>query len=209
MKFHQDHKELCIFVDSGPRQCSQSHYDANYSNQNLVWEYTPLPLLRLYQQHSSKQVIPAAQTIKPLSSNQLPSSMKNVSINSISSKKIGPQKFGFKQELHLSNELQAQQAHDILSQTSRNSRPPENKDLTSRALGASVQTTGKQLLNFDIFDRESVFTECMDTHFITNDFDQHSLISSSPLVIPASSLDDLKQSYFEIKIHSGGYYDQI
>ena len=66
---------------------------------------------------------------------------------------------------------------------------------------------GRQLLNLDIFDRDSVFTEVNDTHFITNDFEQHSLISSSPLILPASSLDDEKQSYFEVKIHSGGFYD--
>jgi len=64
-------------------------------------------------------------------------------------------------------------------------------------------------LNFDLFDRENVFTECHDTHFISNDFDQHSLISSHPLELPVGSKDGNRQSYFEILIHSGGYYDQV
>jgi len=91
-----------------------------------------------------------------------------------------------RQELHLSNELQAQQAVTV-------DIKPTNKDC--------------QVLNFDLFDKDSVFTECQDTHFICNDFEQHSLISSHPLQLPINSKDELRQSHFEIKIHSGGYYD--
>lgn len=64
------------------------------------------------------------------------------------------------------------------------------------------------LINLDIFDKDTIFTECNDTHFISNDFEQHSIISSSPLEL-SHDPEDPKQSYFEIKVHCGGYYDQV
>jgi hypothetical protein len=74
-------------------------------------------------------------------------------------------------------------------------------------------------INFDRFDHLSVFKE-HDTHYVCNDFEQHSLASSSALEpqslnheINAKNADDFirnyAQSYFEIKVHSGGFYDQI
>ena len=47
------------------------------------------------------------------------------------------------------------------------------------------------ILNFDLYDKNAVFVEGQDssqpstlTHYLTNDFEQHSLICSSPLEIP-------------------------
>ena len=80
-------------------------------------------------------------------------------------------KAGIKQELQLSNDLAAQQASDLL--------------MSSKHSNVSQQTKDPHILlnniKLDLYDRENVFTECVETHFISNDFEQHSLISSQPL----------------------------
>jgi hypothetical protein len=70
------------------------------------------------------------------------------------------------------------------------------------------------VIDLDIYD-QNVFTEHNATHFLTNDFEQHSVLSSTPLSIgikvnpsdPSEYMQNYTQSYFEIKIHCGGFYD--
>ena len=88
--------------------------------------------------------------------------------------------------MQLSSELQAIQGQDILFDNTISNNEAQHRTL----------------LNLELYDTESIFTECNNTHFISNDFEQHSFISKYPLEFRS-------QSYFEIKIHSGGYYDQF
>jgi len=85
-----------------------------------------------------------------------------------------------------------------------------------------AQFTLKSFLNFDIFDRQAIVVEG-DTHFINNECDSvHALICSSPLEVvdqvqlkcanlknSKEVFDCYRQSYFEVKVHSSGFYDQV
>jgi len=79
----------------------------------------------------------------------------------------------------------------------KNDKAPDSKlsstgyDGGSAHAPASKMVEFEAILNFDLYDKSAVFVEGQDgsqpsckAHFLTNDFDQHSLICSSPLEIP-------------------------
>ena len=141
----------------------------NYLNQNFEWNYG-----------FDSKLKPSDLVLSDLKAGQQKGQSTSFSLNN---NNVGQStKRNIKQQLQLSNELQAIQGQDVLF---------ENANFEHQTL-----------LNLDLYDVDSIFTECNNTHFISNDFDQHSFISKHPLEFRS-------QSYFEIKINSGGYYDQV
>lgn len=115
-----------------------------------------------------------------------------------------------------------QMQNSLKQQAHKKAGPSQFGSSTSSQNAQLAQFTMKSFLNFDIYDSQAVAVEG-ETHFINSESDSvHALICSSPLeVVDEMQLkcanlknakdvfDCYRQSYFEIKIHSSGFFDQV